>query len=442
MNLNEFKKSLASWKVQIPLIKLWQKIHWKVIKRVENWVLVDCENWALTWVILPKEAKELERSWFDLSVWVELEAEVLDPNIMDEEWYYTISISKLLQYDLWKNIIEKKWTDEVITVIPTEANLWWLLVDMHGIKWFIPLSQLAPVHYPRVEDWDQTKIFDALLSLVYKEFKVRIINIDEDWQRMILSEREALREEREKIMTDLGIWNEYEWVVSWVSSYWLFVTIWWGIEWLVHISEITYGHVDNIDRFWKVWKTVKVKVIWLEEGKISLSLKKLKPDPWSLIPKWHKTGDVIEWEVIRYVPYGVFIRVFDDINWLVHLSEITDRPISNPAEVVKLWQIVKAKIILLDPERRKIWLSLRLDDTPRPPRKPFVKRPYKPDAKQTSTSEQSKSEGQDSNVEQIDSKPQVWDSSVKSSDLVNSKKNVVKKTTKTTKTIADKSKED
>ncbi len=358
MDLKEFQKNLGSWNIWVPVIKEWTKTKWTVIKRVENWVLVDCSNWV-TGVILPKEAKELERTWFNLSVWRELEAEILNPNLMDAEWYYTISISKLLQYDVWKNIMEWYKTDQVVTVIPTEANLWWLLVDLHGIKWFIPLSQLAPVHYPRVEDWDQEKIFDALLSLVYKEFKVRVINIDEDWKRMILSEREALKEERDHIMSTLKIWNEYDWIVSWVSSYWLFVTIWWGIEWLVHISEITYWHVDTIDRFGKVWSTVKVKVIWFEDGKISLSLKQLKPDPWSIIPWKYKIWDLVEWEVIRYVPYGVFIRVFDDINWLVHLSEVTDRPVSNPAEVLKLWQVIKAKIILLEPEKRKIWLSIK-----------------------------------------------------------------------------------
>lgn len=359
MNLQDFYNHVTSLGTTVPIIKPWLKVKWTVIKKVETWILVDCRDWWFTWVILPKEAKELERSGYDLSVWIELEAEVLGADLMDQERYYTISISKLIQYDIWNNIIDKRSKDEVIKVIPTEANLWWLLIDMHWIKWFIPLSQLAPVNYPRVEDWDQEKIFECLLWLVYKEFTVRIINIDEDWKRIIFSEREALREERDEIMENLEIWNEYEWIVSWVSSYWLFVTIWWWIEWLVHISEITYWHVDNIDRFWKVWSTVKVKVIWYENWKISLSLKKLKPDPWTIIPKEVKAWDIITWDVIRFVPYWVFIRVYDDINWLVHLSEVTDRPITNPAEVVKLWQVVSAKVILLDPSKRKIWLSMK-----------------------------------------------------------------------------------
>lgn len=377
--------------LEILSIKPGIKVKWTVLKKTETWVLVNCYDYGITWVILPKEVKELERNWFDLSVWVALEAEVLSSDLMDDEWYYTISISKLLQYDVWNSILERYKKDEVITVIPTEANLWWLLIDMHGIKGFIPLSQLAPVHYPRVEDWDQEKIFESLLSLIYKEFKVRIINLDEGGKRMILSEREALREEREKIMTDLKVWNEYEGVISWVSSYWLFVTIGWGIEWLVHISEITYWHVDNIDRFGDVGDTVKVKVIGFEDGKISLSLKKLKDDPWSIIPKNFKIWDLVEGEVIRFVPYWVFIRVFDDINWLVHLSELSDKPISNPAEVVKLWQKIQAKIILLDAPSRKVGLSIKamnsdvIPTDSRKPRKPLPAWAKKPATAKTFT---------------------------------------------------------
>jgi ribosomal protein S1 len=104
---------------------------------------------------------------------------------------------------------------------------------------------------------------------------------------------------------------------------------------------------------------MRVKVIGLEDGKISLSAKKLKSDPWSMIPQTYKVGDVIEGEVVRYVPYGVFIRVYDDINGLVHLSEITTKHVDNPSEALRLGQVVRAKIILLEPHNRKIGLSIK-----------------------------------------------------------------------------------
>jgi len=264
----EFIEKINSWEIYVPNIKNGVKIKWEVVKKTDQWVLVDCEEHSFVGIILPKEVKELERNNVDLSEGVKLEAELIDTNIKDDEWYFVISISKLLQYDKWNELVKAYKEDKVITVVPTEANLWGLLVDIHGIKWFLPLSQLAPVNYPRVESGDQEKIFEHLLDLLGKEFKVRIINLDEENKRMILSEREALREEREKILSELKVWNVYDGTISWVSSYWLFVTIGGGIEWLVHISEITYWHVYDVNAFGKVGDKVKVKVIWYDNGNL------------------------------------------------------------------------------------------------------------------------------------------------------------------------------
>ena len=353
------KKAKEQSLFNVPVIKEGQKVKWVILREIENWILVNCENGAFTGVILAKEAKELKRSNVELSSGTELELEIINPAIRHEDGYYIVSVTRLLQYDVWKSIIDKFEKDTIITVVPTEANLWWLLIDMHGIKGFIPLSQLAPIHYPRVEDGDQDAIFDKLLALIGEEIKVRVINIDEEERRIILSEREALREEREKVLSELEVGKVFDGVVSGVSSYGLFVTIGGTVEWLVHISEITYGHVNNIDKLGKIGDKMKVKVIGLENGKISLSAKQLKEDPWEALPKKYKIGDVFEGEVIRFVPYGVFVRVFDDINWLVHLSELSQKAVNNPNEVVRIGQKVKVKLILIDPKNRKIGLSMK-----------------------------------------------------------------------------------
>ena len=352
--------SLKLEDLKVPVIKKGQKVSCKPIKHLNKGVVVSCEEGAYLGIILAKEQKELERNGTDLSIGANLEVELLDPDLLvDNEGYYIVSVSKLLQYTAWDDYVAKSKTDEVITVVPTEANLWGLLVDIYGIKWFLPLSQLAPVHYPRIEDGNQEKIFDALLDLVGKEFKVRIINVDEENKRLIFSEREALKEEREKILSELKVWNIYEGNISWVSSYGLFVTIGWGLEGLVHVSEITYWHVHDINFFGKVWDKVKVKVIGYDDSKISFSIKQLREDPWTSISKKFHIGDMIEGEVVRFVPYGAFIRLYEDINVLIHLSEMSDQPISNPAEVFKLWQKVKAKLILLDIKQRKAGATLK-----------------------------------------------------------------------------------
>ena len=351
--------NIANSMLQTPLIRAGELITGKVMKRGDYGILVDCAGGAFTGLILAKEVKNLERNGEDLSIGAELEAEMIGADVVSDEGYYVISVAKLKQKDVLQKIVQQKEDDEAFTVIPTEANLGWLIVDLHGLIWFIPLSQLAPLHYPRVEDGDQEKIFELLLELLGQEIKVRIMHFDENGRRVVLSEREALREEKEEIMKKMHVGAEFDGIISGISSYGFFVTIGGGLEGLVHISEITYGHVSTIDKRWKVGDPMKVKIIGLDEGKISLSAKRLRPDPWTLIPEKFKVGDVIEGEVVRYVPYGVFIRVFDDINGLVHLSEISTKHYENPAEALKLGQVVKAKIILIEAHNRKIGLSIK-----------------------------------------------------------------------------------
>ncbi len=361
------KQAIAAAHFSVPAIRTGQKVQGVVLKKIDAGVLVNCAGGIFTGIILSKEVKDLERNGYDLSIGKELEAEIMDTDTRSDEGYFIISIAKLIQYDVWKNISAKFKEDDIITVIPTEANLGWLLVDMHGIKGFIPLSQLAPVNYPRVEDGDQEKIFEKLLNLVGKEFRVRIINLDEENKRIVLSEREALKEEREKILGSMKVGNEYEGTVSGISSYGVFVTIGGGIEGLVHISELTYGHVANVDRLARVGENMLVRIIGFEDGKISLSAKQLKDDPWSIIPKKFKLGDIIEGEVVRFVPYWVFVRIYDDINGLIHLSELSERNVANPAELVRLGQVIKAKLIALDPSQRKIGLSVKALTAPAKP---------------------------------------------------------------------------
>jgi small subunit ribosomal protein S1 len=343
----------------VPTIKVGQKVKGIILKKTDSWLMVSCENNSFVGVIMTKELRDLERSGTEMLPGTEIEAEIMSTDVLHEEGYYIISVTRLLQHSIWESLKATSDKDEIITVIPTEANLGGLLIDMHGIKWFIPLSQLAPVNYPRVEDGDQEAIFDKLIALIGKEFKVRIITIDEDVRRVILSEREALREEREEIMATMAVENIYDGVISGLSSYGFFVTIGWALEGLVHISEITYGHVDNVDKFGKVGDKVQVKIIWLDGGKISLSIKQVKEDPRKIIGKTFNQGDVVQWEVVRFVPYGAFVRMYEDINGLVHITEISDENTYNPAEKLKLGQVVKAKIITLDIRHRKIGLSIK-----------------------------------------------------------------------------------
>lgn len=195
---------------------------------------------------------------------------------------------------------------DIITVRASEANKGGLLVDIDGLKGFIPVSQLTPVHYPRVEGADPEKILEHLEGLLSVDFKVRVINIDDGGKKIIFSEKAALEEERTKALETLKEGDIVEGTVSGILSYGLFVTFN-GLEGLVHVSEIDWGHVTAPEKFAKVGMTVKVKVIGLESDKISLSIKQLKDNPWDVLAKKVKTGDVIKAPISRISKFGAFM---------------------------------------------------------------------------------------------------------------------------------------
>ncbi len=247
---------------------------------------------------------------------------------------------------------------EVITVKPTEANKGWLLVDIDGLKGFIPVSQLTPIHYPRVEGADPEKILEHLNGLVGKDFKVRVINVDEEGKKIIFSEKAAIQETREKALEKLKEGDIVEWVVSGILTYGLFVTFD-GLEGLVHVSEIDWGHVNNPSKFAKVGQKVKVKIIGLDSEKISLSIKRLKENPWDVLAAKYKLGDTIKAPISRISQFWAFIELDGGIQGLIHLSEISHGVVKDIREFVKVGEEIEAKIINFEPKEKRIGLSLK-----------------------------------------------------------------------------------
>ncbi len=284
-----------------------------------------------------------------------------------------LSLKRANQIKSLNSLNDKFKSEEIITVRPTEANKWGLLVDIDGLKWFIPVSQLTPLHYPRVEWADPSKILEHLEWLLTTEFKVKVINVDEGGKKIIFSEKAAIQGQRTKALEKLKEGDVVEWVVSWILSYGLFVTFD-GLEWLVHVSEIDWGHVNDPSKFAKVWMKVKVKVIWLDKEKISLSIKKLQENPWDVLARTYKLNDTIKAPISRISQFGAFVSLEWGIQWLIHLSEISHGVVKNIRDFIKVWEEVEAKIINFEPKIKRIGLSLKaLQKAPSKP-KPEVKK--------------------------------------------------------------------
>lgn len=339
---------------EIKYPKQGEVISWTIVKIEKKNILVNVNN-QFTGLVVSKEIGNTV-DVNTLEAWQPIEVMVLWDSV--EKGLLILSLRKANQIKNLSNLTRFNTSEEVITVRPTEANKWWLLVDIDWLKWFIPVSQLTPIHYPRVEWANPEKILEHLNSLVWKDFKVRVINVDENGKKIIFSEKAAIEENRDKALKDLKEWDIVEWVVSGILSYGLFVTFN-GLEWLVHVSEIDWGHVSDPTKFAKVWMKVKVKVIGLDSEKISLSIKRLKENPWDVLGRKYKIGDSIVAPISRISKFWAFMDLEGWIQGLIHLSEISYWVVKDIRDYIKVWEEVTAKIINFEPKKKRIGLSLK-----------------------------------------------------------------------------------
>lgn len=329
-------------------------VSWIVVKVEKKNILVNVNNQFSGLVISKEIWNTVDLN--SLNSWDAVDVMVLWDSI--EKWLLILSLKRANQIKSLTNLSKYRNSEEVITVRPTEANKGWLLVDIDGLKWFIPVSQLTPLNYPRVEWADPAKILEHLEGLVGKDFKVKVINVDELGKKIIFSEKAAISENRDKALGSLKVWDVVEGTVSWILTYGLFITFD-GLEWLVHVSEIDWGHVNNPSKFAKVWQKIKVKVIWLDNDKISLSVKRLQENPWDVLSRKYKVGDILKAPISRISQFGAFIELDWGIQGLIHLSEISHGVVKDIRDFIKVWEEVEAKIINFEPKEKRIGLSLK-----------------------------------------------------------------------------------
>lgn len=329
-------------------------VNGEIVKIEKKNILVNVNN-QFSGLVVSKEIGNTT-DFHALNPGDKLEVMVLGDSV--ERGLLILSLKRANQIKSLDNLTKFRTSEEVITVVPTEANKGWLLVDIDGLKGFIPVSQLTPLNYPRVEWADPQKILEHLQGLVGKAFKVRVINVDEAGKKIIFSEKAAISENREKALSTLKVGDIVEWVVSGILTYGLFITFN-GLEWLVHVSEIDWGHVNDPSKFAKVGQKLKVKVIGLENEKISLSIKKLQENPWDVLERKYKTWDVIKAPISRISQFGAFMELEGGIQWLIHLSEISHGVVKDIRDFIKVWQEVEAKVINFEPKEKRIGLSLK-----------------------------------------------------------------------------------
>lgn len=345
---------------EIALPKPGDLVEGKVVTVWKNKVLVDLEGIA-TGIISGHEAHDSAGTLKDIQVGDSVTAYILEEE--NEDGLVVLSLRKASQQKTWTKFVDASEKDEIIEVKATEANKGGLLLNIDGIKGFIPVSQLAPLHYPRVNGADSSQILTRLQKLVGIPLNVKILNLDREGGKLILSERAAEAGDRKDALDKLDVGQKVKGKISGIVNFGIFVTFE-GLEGLVHISEIAWGHVKDPNDYGKLGDQVEVLVIGKDNDKISLSMKRLVPDPWVEATKKYKVGTVIEGEINRVTPFGAFVKLDDEINGLIHVSEITGDDVNNPTEAVKVGDKVTAKIITIDPDDHRVGLSIKAVNEP------------------------------------------------------------------------------
>jgi small subunit ribosomal protein S1 len=281
---------------------------------------------------------------------------VIDPEM--EEGYALLSMRRAAKDRGWDELQRVFEAGEIIEVAPYDANRGGLLVELEGIRGFLPVSQLAAGHYPRVSGADKDEILQKLNALAGKPIRVRILDVSRKDNKLIFSEKEAVKDDMQARFAELKVGDEVEGIVTGVIDFGAFVNVD-GIEGLIHISEISWERVENPRDYVKVGETVKAKIIAIDKDRLSLSLKQMQEDPWLKEVKAFKKGDNVEGKITRITPFGAFVQLSPSVEALVHVSEMGDDDNIDPEKIFQLNEKKEFKVLDIDSEARKISLSLK-----------------------------------------------------------------------------------
>ena len=338
-NEDSFKKASAG-----------DTIKGKVLSVKKHEILIDLGAQGVG--LVPRREASFVRN---LNVGDEVTTSVIEAEM--DDGYVLLSLRKAVKDKGWDEIQSKLDNGEIVEVTPFDANRGGLLVEYEGIRGFMPVSQLSAEHYPRVGSADKDEILQRLNSLVGKSIKARILDANKKENKLIFSEKEAIKDGLAERFAELKIGDTVKGVVTGVVDFGVFVNVD-GIEGLVHISEISWERVNNPADYVKVGDVVEAKIIAIDKERLSLSIKQLTEDPWISEVEKLKKGSKVEGTITRITPFGAFVQISPAIEALVHVSELGEGSDVDPEKIFTLNERKSFKVLDIDKEGRKISLSI------------------------------------------------------------------------------------
>jgi len=271
------------------------------------------------------------------------------------EGYIELSLREARQAVIWNEAEQALQKKTVFELTVVDANKGGLIINWNGLAGFLPASQLAPAHYPRVPDGDKEKIFVELKKMVGTKVEVMVITASPKEQKLIFSEKGAGVTERASLVEKYHVADVLDGVVTGATEFGIFVKLEEGLEGLVHISEMDWALVENPKTRFRVGDAVKVKVIEIKDDKISLSIKALLEDPWKAAAAKYKKDQRVEAVVIKYNKHGALASIEEGVAGLVHVSEFASE--DDLRTKLELGKVYPFTITFFEPKDRRMTLK-------------------------------------------------------------------------------------
>jgi len=291
----------------------------------------------------------------------EVQATVVD--LENENGEMELSFRFAGQKKAWEELKQFFTSGDIVEARVLEANKGGLLIRLHHVTGFLPVSQLSPENYPRVSGGDKNKILEKLRTFVGQNIKVRVIDVNENDDKLIVSEKAVWEDQQKNVIAKYQIGDVVEGEVTAVADFGAFVKFE-ALEGLVHISEIAWQRIDHPRDVLKTGQHVRAEIIGIEGSKIFLSMKKLLADPWKSVGERYKVGDVVKGKVLKVNPFGFFVELDPEIHGLAHVSELSDTPMADVKTLANPGDILDFKVVSVEPQEHRLGLSLKSTKNP------------------------------------------------------------------------------
>lgn len=316
-------------------------------------------NGIITGIIRGKELFTESSEYTHIKVGDEVEATVMEDE--NEQGEMELSFRVAGKERVWERMNQYRKDGISLKAKVLQANKGGLLMQVDALNGFMPVSQLSPDHYPRVPGGDKNRILEHLQQLIGKEMAVKVIDVDQKDEKLIVSEKEVWEDEQKAVLDSYKIGDVVEGEISALTSFGAFLKFGQGLEGLIHISEIVWQRIDHPKDVLKVGDRVKAQIIDLNKSKIYLSVKRLIDDPWKHVKEKFKVGDVVEGIVHKVEPFGLMVKLDDQIHGLAHITELSDDQIQDVKELREKFPIGSKRqfeVMSVEPAEHRLGLKV------------------------------------------------------------------------------------